>query len=180
MFKIMEVTPVCPASSLPSSDTQTTLVRPGGARDCSDRANNYVIHFNLLFHSWHVQSAPLRIFKALWLPPTWLTPGDLPVHLKGSQVCFLSDCQWQTMQYTVKLACWLNQGWYIPVNWTVASCAWEKMYKVYYMKWNEMEFAPQKRVVFNIPISFGPENSSGEGVEGPSVGSPLRSRSADN
>lgn len=53
------------------------------------------------------------------------------------------------------------------------------MYKVYYMKWNEMEFAPQKRVVFNIPISFGPENSSGEGVEGPSVGSPLTSTYAE-
>lgn len=99
------------------TDTQTAVVRPG-ARVRSDRENNwttnvnYVIHFNKIFHTWHVQSAPLRVSKALWFPHDWhLEDYQLPVHLKGSQVCFLLDCRWNTVvQYTAKPASWLNQG----------------------------------------------------------------------
>lgn len=68
---------------LQPTDAQTALFRPR-ARVRSDRENNwttnvnYVIHFNLLLHSWHVRSAPLRVFKS-FVVPLWLTSGGRPV-----------------------------------------------------------------------------------------------------
>lgn len=102
-------------SSLQPTDTQTALVKPG-PRVRSDRGNkwttnvNYVIHFNLPVHTWHVKSAPLSVFKALWFPHDWsLEDYHLLVDLKDSEVCILLECGWHTVvQYTVKPVAWLN------------------------------------------------------------------------